>query len=191
MPSTRQKIIILGSGGAGKSTLARALGEALHLPVHHLDALFWRPGWVETTREELRQKQEIICAQDKWVIDGNYSGTLDVRLATVDTVIFLDLPRTVCIFRAIKRSLLIHGKTRPDMAPDCPERFNREFFKFLKWIWDYPVRSRPGVLAKLDALPPNKELIHLRSAREVAAFLGRAGIPLPAAPTPPPFASQR
>ena len=171
MPSLRQKIIILGSGGAGKSTLARALGEALRLPVHHLDALFWRPGWVETTQEELRQKQEVICAQDKWVIDGNYSGTLDVRLASVGTVIFLDLPRTVCVFRAIKRSLLLHGKIRPDMAPDCPERINREFFKFLKWIWDYPARSRPGVLEKLAALPPDKELIHLRSAREIAAFL--------------------
>lgn len=171
MSSPRQKIIILGSGGAGKSTLARALGEALRLPVHHLDALFWRPGWVETTRDELRQKQEVICAQDRWVIDGNYSGTLDVRLATVDTVIFLDLPRTVCIFRAIKRSLLLHGKTRPDMAPDCPERINREFFKFLKWIWDYSVRSRPGVLDKLEPLRGQKEIITLRSPREVTAFL--------------------
>jgi adenylate kinase family enzyme len=171
MPSPRKKIILIGSGGAGKSTMARRLGGVLNLPVYHLDALFWRAGWQESSRDELRRKQEFICAQDAWVIDGNYGGTLDVRLAAVDTVIFLDLPRTVCLFRAIKRSVLLHGKTRLDMAPDCPERFNREFFKFLKWIWDYPVRSRPGVLTKLESLRGRKEIVILRTSREVTAFL--------------------
>lgn len=171
MPPRRQKIILIGSGGSGKSTLARALGKVLCLPVHHLDALFWRPGWVESSRDELRGKQEVIFAQEIWIIDGNYGGTLDARLAAADTVIFLDLPRTVCVCRAIQRSLLLHGKTRPDMAPDCPERFNRAFFKFLKWIWDYPVHSRPGILAKLDRLRGQIEIVHLRSPREVDAFL--------------------
>lgn len=151
--------------------MARRLGEALNLPVYHLDALFWRPGWVESSRDELRRKQEQICAQDAWVIDGNYGATMDVRLAAADTVIFLDLPRTVCVFRAIKRTLLFHGKNRPDMAPGCPERFSREYFKFLKWIWGYSVHSRPGLLAKLEALRGRKEIVALRTPREVSAFL--------------------
>ena len=92
-----RRVAIIGSSGAGKSTLARRLGERTGLPVVHLDEHFWRPGWVETSRGEWRAVQTALCAQDAWIMDGNYSGTLDVRLARADTVVFLDLPRRVTI----------------------------------------------------------------------------------------------
>ncbi len=47
-----KRLAIVGCAGAGKSTLARLLGQILGLPVFHLDALFWRPGWVETPLDE-------------------------------------------------------------------------------------------------------------------------------------------
>jgi hypothetical protein len=76
-----QRVAIVGSGGAGKSTLARELGQRLGLPVIHLDQRFWRPGWLETETEEWAATQQELAAADRWIRDGNYGATLDVRLA--------------------------------------------------------------------------------------------------------------
>lgn len=173
MRSPRKKIILIGSGGAGKSTFARALGEALGLPVHHLDALFWHPGWVETPRPDWTAAQEKLCAGDRWIIDGNYGATMDLRLSAADTVIFLDLPRWLCLYRALKRAFVYRGRTRPDMAPGCPERLDA---KFLRWIWNYPRARRPGILEKLDRLRAEKEIVILHNPGEVAAFLTTARV---------------
>ena len=71
-----ERIIIIGCGGAGKSTLARKLGEVLDLPVVHLDKLFWKPGWVETSREEFDALLAMELAKDKWIMDGNFNRTM-------------------------------------------------------------------------------------------------------------------
>lgn len=111
-----KKIILIGSGGAGKSTLARLLGEKLNIKVYHLDRLFWKPGWVVVQREEQRKVQYKLINQPKWIIDGNYRGTMDIRLHAADTIIFLDLHRMICVYRAFKRMLKYRNKTRPDMG---------------------------------------------------------------------------
>src|SRR6201995_1710403 len=114
-----RRVLVIGSGGAGKSTFARRLGARLGLPGKHLDASYWKPGWVETPKEEWRRSVERLVEGDSWVIDGNYSGTLEVRLAACDTVVFLDLPRRVCIWRVLKRVLTYRDGSRPDMAEGC------------------------------------------------------------------------
>jgi adenylate kinase family enzyme len=167
-----KKVLVIGSGGAGKSTLTRRLGEKLGLPVLHLDALFWRPGWVETPRPEWRQTVEGLCAREAWVMDGNFSATLDVRLKACDTVVFLDMPRTVCVWRALKRWVMYRKKTRPDMAAGCAEKFD---LKFLHWIWTFPSRSRPKVVARLDEFAAGKRVVRLRSDAEVERFLAEVG----------------
>ena len=83
-----RKISIIGSGGAGKSTFAKRLSSILEVPVYHLDSMFWKPGWVETEREEWADLQRSVCEKSEWILDGNYGGTIDVRLRTSDTVIF-------------------------------------------------------------------------------------------------------
>lgn len=166
------RVIVIGSGGAGKSRLARELGEILGLPVIHLDAHYWRPGWKETPRDEWREKVAKLAAQPRWVMDGNYGGTMDMRLAACDTVIFLDLPRRTNLWRILKRRLQFAGRDRPDIAPGCPERFNGEF---LSWIWSYPSRQRPKILEKVAALRADQRAIVLRSPREVREFLKSAG----------------
>ena len=95
--SNMRKVLVIGSGGAGKSTLARHLGELLHIDVIHLDALSWHPGWTETPRAEWRKIIEGLLRRDAWIIDGNYSNTLDIRLEECDTVIFLDIARRICL----------------------------------------------------------------------------------------------
>jgi adenylate kinase family enzyme len=163
-----RRVVVIGSGGAGKSTFSRALGERTGLPVVHLDRLYWHAGWVETPKEEWRRTVGELLARDAWILDGNYSGTLDQRLAACDTAIFLDLPRTLCLRRAIARRL--RGGVRADVAPGCPERLSLEF---LRWIWTYPAKRRPNVLARLASLRADQRAVILRSPAEVRAFLSR------------------
>ena len=162
-----KRVIVIGSGGAGKSTFARALGERFGLPVVHLDAQFWRAGWKEPKRADWLEWQQKATLEPRWIMDGNYGGTLDVRLAAADTVIFLDLPPTLCVARVVWRWLRYAGRTRPDMARGCPERLD---VKFLRWIWNYPRTNRPSILEKLARLE-GKRVVRLRSAVAVREFL--------------------
>ena len=163
-----QRVMIVGSAGSGKSTLARTLGSQLDLPVIHLDTYYWRPGWVEPLPDEWREQVRALVQSDAWIIDGNYSATMDLRFEKTDTVIFLDTWRMICLARTLKRSLLNHGKTRPDSAPGCPERFNTAF---LKWVWTYPVERRPAMLERLASLPSHIRVVRLRNNQEIHEFL--------------------
>lgn len=162
------KILIIGSSGSGKSTLAVRLGSILNLPVYHLDRLFWQPGWQETPRDEWRMLQEKLCAEPQWIIDGNYSGTLNVRLSACDTVVWLDLPTVVCLASTLWRILHHRGRTRPDMGEGCPERFD---WAFLQWVWSFRKRARPRIVQKLNALPSSTEVVVLTSRRQMARWL--------------------
>ncbi|HEX8454049.1 MAG TPA: DNA topology modulation protein [Longimicrobium sp.] len=163
-----RRVIVIGSGGAGKSTLARRLGEATGLPVHHLDVLYWKPGWVPTPDAEWDATIAGLAARPAWIMDGNYGRTMDQRLAACDTVVFMDLPRTVCLARVLRRWLRFRGRARPDLDPGCPEQMTWEF---ARWVWRYPRDRRPGVLRRLAALGPDKRVVHLRSRREADRFL--------------------
>jgi adenylate kinase family enzyme len=165
-----KRVLLIGAGGAGKSTLSRRLGEILGLKVIHLDVEHWRPGWVETPKDEWARKVGELCGGDSWVIDGNYSSTLEPRLAACDTVVFLDLPRAVCVWRVFKRVLTYRKNTRPDMAEGCHEQFD---LKFLLWVWNYPERTRPKVLALLEKYREGKQVVRLRSSAEVKRFLNQ------------------
>ena len=161
-------MLVIGSGGAGKSTLARRIGERTGLPVIHLDALYWRPGWVEAPPDEWTGTVAALLEGDRWVMDGNYGRTLEQRLRACDTVVFLDLPRLVCAWRVLARAVRYRGRSRPDMAPGCPERMT---WDFLRWVWAYPRRSRPGVLRRLAALDGGQTVIVLRSGAQVERFV--------------------
>lgn len=167
-----RRVLVIGSGGAGKSTLAARLGALSGLPVVHLDALYWNAGWVATPPDEWARVVARLIEGDAWVMDGNYGGTLDLRLAACDTVVFLDLPRLVCLWRVVRRWLRYRGRTRPDMASGCAEQIDAEF---LRWIWTYPTQRRPGILARLATLTGGQRVVVLRSQREVEAFLAAAG----------------
>jgi adenylate kinase family enzyme len=163
-----QRVLVIGHCGAGKSTLAATLGSILKLPVIYLDQHFWKPGWVETERMAWREKVRELVSSERWIIDGNYDGTLDIRLPRADTVIFLDFSTRVCLWRVAKRMISGYGKTRYDLASGCPEKVDWEF---IVYTWRFRRDIRPRVYAALKEHYRDGRLIVLATPAEVAGFV--------------------
>jgi adenylate kinase family enzyme len=162
-----KKIAIIGSSGSGKSTLAKEIKNHLNMPLYHLDALHWKPGWVMMDHDEKVKLQKDLVSTECWIIDGNYASTLHIRLEAADTIIILDLSKWICLYRAIKRTILFKNKSRPDMALGNKERFD---WHFLKYIYDFPKKTKPRIMEMIDELE-NKRVIVLKSKREVKALV--------------------
>jgi adenylate kinase family enzyme len=160
-----QRVVVVGSGGAGKSTFAAALGEATGLPVVHLDRHFWHPGRIETPREEWRQRQRELFAGERWIADGNYGGTFAERFARADTVIIVARGRLACLASALWRTTKNHGT--PVQADGCPEHFQPVFYR---WIWNYRRDSRPRLDAAL-ARHPDLEIVEFTNCSNLRQFL--------------------
>ncbi|MEO1641086.1 MAG: DNA topology modulation protein FlaR [Pseudomonadota bacterium] len=170
-----QRVMITGGPGSGKSTLARHMGAMTALPVYHMDHIHWMPGWVERAKDDKIAMVREIVAFDDWIFEGNFSTTFPERLARAGTFIWLDLPVHIRFLRVVWRTFRDRGKTRPDMAPDCPEGFHHETLAF----WRYIFRTRRSARAKLAALAAtatHQQVIHLKSPSQVRAFL--ASLPM-------------
>ncbi len=163
-----KRVLVIGPGGAGKSTFARQLGEALNIKVNHLDVAYWRSGWSKPAEDGWLQTVSQLVSGDSWILDGNFGGTLELRLKHCDTIVFLDMPRLLCLWRVVKRRLLYRNRSRPDMAEGCNEKLDLEF---VLWVWNYARRSRPKVIKLLREQAEGKEVVWLRSRREVRSFL--------------------
>ena len=167
------RIAIIGSPGSGKSTLAREIAEKTGHPLIPLDYYYWQPGWIPTPKDEFIARQHEWVQGERWIIDGNYKGTLELRFAAADLVIFLDLPRWLCALRVIKR----HGTKRPDMRPDVVESsiFSKDFAQFFGFIWRFKKDTMPKILA-LHEKYPDVEFVRLRTQKQVNELVMRAGM---------------
>lgn len=164
------RILVLGiSAGVGKSTFAKQLGEKLHIPVTHLDALFWKPNWVEASLEEFSEAQKQIVQQKQWIIEGNYSNTYDIREPHADTIIYLELPLRVCLVRVLKRWWINRGKTRSDMGEGCEEKIDAKFLHFI--IMTYYPRIEKMKLRLKKFEEEGKLVIQLKSKEDINNFL--------------------
>jgi adenylate kinase family enzyme len=168
-----ERVVILGPGGAGKSELATSLSRRTGLPVVHLDVLFWREGWTSAPRDEALRDLAAAIAGDRWILDGNFQGDEgageDARFDRADTVIFLDLARSICLWRVLRRLVRDRGRSRPDLPEGSSESFD---FALLRWIWSYPKTDRPRVLGLLARLGERGvDIHHLRSPADVRRFL--------------------
>ena len=166
--SEYNRIAVVGCPGSGKSTLARAIAEKTGHPVIHLDYHYWQPGWAPTPKDEWRAMQEQWVQGERWLIEGNYNGTLEIRFAAADLVILLDLPPLLCMRRVLRR----HGKQRPDMQEGVVEGgiFTRDSLEFYGFILGFRRKSMPKILA-LHEKYPGVEFLRLRTRREVEEVL--------------------
>lgn len=158
-----EKILIIGCGGAGKSTLAVEMGKRFSLPVIHLDKIWWLPNWKNRSTEEF---DELLGAELKktfWIIDGNYNRTFGERLKYADFCVFLDYPTKLCLKSAYKRVEEYKGKTRPDMTEGCIERVDSEFEK---WIINFKKKVKPEMIEKLKSGNVPYKVFHSRRATE-------------------------
>lgn len=161
-----ERVAIVGSGGAGKSTWARALAERSGLPLTHLDHHFWRPGWVEIPRDEWRVFQAGLVAEPRWILDGNYGGTLDIRLPAADTVFIFGIHHARCTASVIARTLRNHGKAV--QAEGCPERFKLEF---LRYVWTYPKKARVRLDNHIAAHGSHLRIVEFKTRDEAWRYL--------------------
>ncbi|TFB14223.1 topology modulation protein [Filobacillus milosensis] len=170
------RIMVLGvSAGVGKSTFARQQGKILNIDVYHLDYYFWKPNWVQASIEEFSDSQRKIVAHDQWIIEGNYAPTYDIRAEKADTIIYLELPLRICLYRVFKRFFMNVGKSRPDMGEGCKEKIDYEFLKFI-WTTYHPRKKKMAErLRDFQQIGPHKTVIMLKSKQEIQDFLKEMG----------------
>lgn len=161
-----QRIMIVGSPGSGKSTLASKIAEITHLPLIRLDQINWLSDQQTLSRAAFDQQlAEILRRENQWIIDGNYNRTMEMRVKKADMVIWLKVPRIICIYRVIKRYLKNRGQINDAGNPDIIER------DFLKFIWDFPANNFPQ-MEKLQKNYENQlDFVVLRNRQAVAGFL--------------------
>ena len=162
------RLLIVGCCGAGKSTLSYRIKSVLGHELIHLDQYYWKPNWVETPKKEWEAIVTDLIAKDQWIMDGNYGGTLDMRISRSDTIVYLDASTFKCLYRVTKRILKYHGTTRPDMTSGCPERFDLEF---LHYVASYNIRKRKSLLSKFQQLSTSKRVFILKSEKDIQNFL--------------------
>ena len=160
-------------GRIGQSTFSRALSTKTGFPVIHLDLHFWKPGWVEPSEDEWREKQRGLLASDEWIADGNYHATLDFRLGRADTVVFLDTPWWVCAQRAFVRGIRKRpvGFKLPNGCDESALRRLRDEWSLVGRIWRVRRSERERELGILSRRGNHVALYVLRSKRAVRDFL--------------------
>jgi adenylate kinase family enzyme len=148
-----KRVLILGPGASGKSTLAARLREIIGLPVIELDKIFWQPGFLPTPRDQWIELQQRLVEEDYWIIDGDLgpSDAVKVRLRAADTIIFLDFSLVRCAWRALRRS--------------------RERADFWLWLLRYRRQSRPILLEAIGKHASQADLHVLRNPEALKRFL--------------------
>lgn len=164
--SNYNKIMIIGNNGSGKSYFAKELSKITKLPLIHLDLEYWLPDWKQVSQIEWSRKQAEFTAKEKWIIDGNYTETMEVRFEKAELIIFLDINRLVCLLSVLKR----RHRVRSDFPDYLKYEFNKEFLKFCKRLLEFP-KMRKQVIIELHNKYPDKTFLVINKRRLVNKIL--------------------
>ncbi|MFT3742196.1 MAG: topology modulation protein [Gammaproteobacteria bacterium] len=142
------RILILGNGGAGKTWFAHQLRQKLNIKIIHLDALYWKEGWQHTSKEVWEKSLQNAMEGQHWIMEGTQMRDLELRMIAADQIIFLDTPRSICLWRIFKKGLVRNTTTR---LPDgCPIRGIS--WRSLKWVYFFPIRHKPKIFELIKKL---------------------------------------
>jgi adenylate kinase family enzyme len=169
-----RRIVILGNSGTGKSTLADRLGRKLNLPVIHLDALCWEPGWKRLPHDVFRARIAEAISGDAWITDGNFSDlTFDLRLPRADTILWVEQPFGISLWRVFRRTLGNHFHDAESLAPGCHSRFDARFLDTLRFMANFDRINRRRIETLRQTHGPHVPIVPLRGDREITDFLAR------------------
>ena len=162
-----RRINVTGNAGAGKSTVASALGEALGIEVVALDRIVWQPGWRPTPAQQRAARIAEVVERPVWVVDG-VSGL--VRQSS-DLIVFIDLKRRISLWRCARRNVRYLWRSRPDLPDGCPEALI--LHRLVKMIMRFPRDVRPTILRDADRAPA---FVHVRTRAELDDLLARVRV---------------
>jgi adenylate kinase family enzyme len=167
------RILVMGCSGGGKSTLSQEICAHLVLPYVSMDReFFWLPGWVKREKSDERARIAGKVAEPRWLIDGTAPSSFDLRLPRTELVLWVRVPCWLCMWGTAYRAVRWLGRSRPDMAPGCPERIDWEF---LRYIWTWERKFAPKVLAGLAEHGPEVPIIQLKSRSDMRKLLDLLG----------------
>jgi adenylate kinase family enzyme len=161
-----KRILVLGPSGSGKTTFSTRLGRILDIETIHLDACFWKSGWIATPQSEWRANVAALIRKESWIMDGLYESTLDLRIPAADSMIVVERARLVCLWRVLKRKATIDDRNRPDAPPG--QKVDRDF---LRYVWRYPAVSRPFLFDCIRRYGRDKALIQLGGSNDIRRLL--------------------
>jgi adenylate kinase family enzyme len=165
---------VIGCSGGGKSTLSQRLSRRFGLPFISMDREFyWLPGWVRRDRDVARAMIAEAVAAERWIMDGTGITSFDLRVPRSQLIIWVRMPRWLCLWGVFSRSVRHMGRTRPEMAPGCRERLaDREFLSF---IWNFETKTSPRIVRSIHELAPECPVLVLTSRRQMRELLDRVG----------------
>lgn len=164
--SKYKRILLIGCPGSGKSTLAKKLGKKTGLPVIHLDTIYWLPHWERRPTEEFESILKEELEKETWIIDGNYNRTLDLRISYCDLIIYLDIPRRVCLWSVVKRRIQYANKTREDMQKECNEVID---YSFISYVYRFNKTHRKRYYELLENV--EKEFLIIKKRKDIDKLL--------------------
>ena len=169
MLSTCGRVSVIGCSGGGKSTLSQKLATRLHATYLCMDReFFWLPGWVLRPRDEQRARIAEAVKQERWIMDGTNPSGFDVRLPRSEMVIWVRMPRLMCLWGVFRRWLAYRGRTRPEMTPGCPEKMDVDF---VHYIWNFERRHAPLIIENINAYGRDIPVVELKSRRDMRRLL--------------------
>lgn len=170
-----RRILVMGCSGGGKSTLSQKIAARFGVEYISIDRdIFWLPGWVE--RDKVDQRN-IIAAKvlgERWIMDGNNPSSLDLRLPRTDMVIWVRMPRMLCVWGVVSRWFKWAARTRPEMAPGCPEKVD---WQFLRFIWTFEEKFAPRLVAGLAQHAVDVPVFQLTSRKRMRELLDLLSMP--------------
>jgi adenylate kinase family enzyme len=169
-----KKVAIVGCGGSGKSRLARELGRILGAPVTHLDAVYFDDEWNALPLDQFADVQRELVGQPRWVIDGNYHATLQVRLEACDTVVLMDVSTVAALYGIVSRQIR-HGAGHQGNGIH-----NRINWTVIKYVAGYRRTMRPRVMARIEQFAADRaEAVLLSSRRRTRRWLRKVATEQP------------